>query len=82
MVSTYEGITDINPISHRQCVIIKSTSARKSLRQLYTYYNSNLGLLSAGFMPLNKCANKSDLEVCYVPLYQSYSSKQKSINRS
>ena len=48
----------------------------------YTHWNSNLRLLSAGFVPLNQSINLSELALFCGPVYRIGRVIQKSINRS
>ena len=77
MVSNPERFTDNSTMSPSQYVTVKNPCARKPPQQFYTHYNSNLRLMSAGFVLINQSAKQSELEACCGPVYQSDSSKQK-----
>ena len=81
MVSTPEVFTDKNAILPSQTMTVKKKSARESLRHFFTNWNSNLIMLSTGFVPLNKSAKKSYMAVCCGPVYQRGGGIQKAINR-
>ena len=53
-VSNPEGFTDNSKISPSQSVIVENPSARKSLCQFQNHCESNLRLLSAGYVLLNQ----------------------------
>ena len=82
MVSTPKGFTDNSPISPSQSVTMKHPSVRKPLCRFQTHWNSNLILISAGFVPLNQSTKESDPALYCGPVYQRGGDIQKSINRS
>ena len=82
MVSTPDGFTYNSLMLSSQSVTVKNLVQENHSVCFQNHWKSNLRLLPAGFVMINKIARQSDMEVCCGPVFQIVVEIQKSINRS